>query len=366
MVAMSLAVAGRAAGPEGEPPTRGPEIASLLAPFAAEGPRSQVLVLGTVHLAQLEKRPGPESLARLRAHLAKFRPSAICVEHLPAHDLAEMDALGGKYREVAEMFAKDDLAIGKLVRRRLGCSRVEPARRADEHLLDSSKLTPETRVRLVADLLAAYDAPTALLQWSYVSPAVRARTDLLPARVRRFLDDRLASPNETSTLAVPLARELGLARLISVDSQWDGARLIKEPERLVEEAFSHPLRKAIATEDVYADQRRRTEAAVGAGDLLPVYLHINSPAYAAKDVMAQWAPWLRMRLASGLDRTRYGNWEARNLHIAANLGDATTPPGSQRVLVVIGVAHKPFLDDALSRLASVKLVHLRDLVGGTE
>ena len=353
MVAMSLAVAGRAAGPEGEPPTREPEIASLLGPLAAEGSRSQVLVLGTVHLAQLEKRPGPESLARLRAHLAKFRPGAICVEHLPAHDLAEMDALGGKYREVAEMFAKDDLAIGKLVRRRLGCSRVEAARRAEEHLRDLSKLTPETRVRLVADLLAAYDAPTALLQWSYVSPAVRARTDLLPARARRFLDDRLASPNEISTLADPLARELGLARLI------------KEPEALVEVAFSHPLRKAIATEEVYADQRRRTEAAVGAGDLLPLYLHINSPAYAAKDVLAQWAPWLRMRLASGLDRTRYGNWEARNLHIAANLADVTTPPGSERVLVVFGVAHKPFLDDVLKRLARVKLVHLRDLVEGT-
>ncbi|MHB8799196.1 MAG: DUF5694 domain-containing protein [Thermoanaerobaculia bacterium] len=366
MVATSLAIAGRSVGREGEPPTREPEIASLLGPLAAEGPRSQVLVLGTVHLARLEQRPGPDSLARLLAHLAKFRPGAICIEHLPAHDLAEMDALGGKYREVAGMFAKDDLAIGKLVRRRLGCSRAEAARRADERLRDSSKLMPETRVRLVADLLAAYDAPTALLQWSYVPPAVRARTDLLPAQVRRFLDDRLASPNETSTLAVPLARELGLARLVSVDSQWDGARLLEEPEPLVEEAFSHPLRKAIATEEVYADQRRRTEAAVGAGDLLPLYLHINSPAYAARDVMAQWAPWLRMHLASGLDRTRYGNWEARNLHIAANLVDVTTPPGSERVLVVIGVAHKPFLDDVLGRLVSVKLLQLRDLVAGTE
>lgn len=362
---VSLAATARAAAPEVEPQTQEPAISTLLGPLAAEAPRSEVLVLGTVHLAQLKARPRPEALERLHALLARFGPTVICVEHLSGHDISAMDALGGTYRQVAEMFAKDDLRYGKLLRRRLGCSREQAVLRATELLAHAPNLGPLSRARLVAFLLAAYDVPSALLQWSYLPDAVRAKTGTLPARVKQFLDESLASPNETSALAVPLGREVKLQRLAPVDSQWDGARLLLEPAPKLEEAFGHPLRKAIAAEGVYTDKDRRTEAAIRAGDLLPLYLHINSPEFAAMDVVAQWGPWLRMNLASGLDRYRYGNWEARNMHVVANIVDAAASPRAERVLVVIGVAHKPYLEDVLRRLASVKIVQLRGLAGSS-
>ena len=79
--------------------------------------------------------------------------------------------------------------------------------------------------------------------------------------------------------------------------------------------------------------------------------------------MAQWSPWLRMRLASGVDRLRYGNWESRNARIVANLTDVSSSPRPERVLLVIGAAHKPFVEDLLGRLVHVRLVSFADLAG---
>lgn len=348
----TLATAANAADP--------PDIPRLLGPFAQDGARTDVLVLGTVHLAQDGQPLDRDRLRPVLEALQRFRPTVICVEHLVARDIEDMAARGGSFRRVAEMFAQGDIEHGRRVRRRLGLSRRSASARAEALLLRET-LPDASRRELVALLLAAYEAPSALLHWSLL-PADARRPDAgLPADVVRHLDRGLASPNEIASLAVPLARASRLRRLVSVDSQWDGARLLQEPEPAIEEAFGHPLKRDILQAGIYLEQGRLAKEAPG-DSLLSLYRFINSPEYGAEDAVAQWSPWLRMGLASGVDRLRYGNWESRNARIVANLTDVTSSPRSERVLLLIGVAHKPFVEDLLRRLAHVRVTPFEALM----
>lgn len=337
-----------------------PDVPRLLGPFAGDGPRSEVLVLGTAHLRGLGEGLRRESLAPVIATLGRFRPTVVCVEHLPARDIAEMDERGGAYRQVAEMFAADDLRYGRLLRRALKASREAARARAEELLSRSGSLDAAARRDLVGWLVAAYEVPTALLHWSALPPEARRPGARLPEEVVRWLDRSVASPNETSSVAIPVARAAGLSRLVSVDSQRDGARILSQPEPAVEEAFGHPLKKSGMDSAIYREQRKLTGEGAG-GSLLPLYRFLNSPAYGAEDAVAQWSPWLRMRLSSGVDRLRYGNWESRNARIVANLTDVTASARPERVLFLVGVAHKPFVEDLLRRLVHVKVARFEDL-----
>lgn len=348
------------APPEPEAPARtGPDVPGLLGPFAEEGPRSEVLVLGTVHLGDVGEGLRRESLAPVLSALERFRPTAVCVEHLPARDIAEMDARGGAFRDVARMFAAADLRYGRLLRRLLKTSREASSARAEALLARSSSLDAAARRDLVAWLVAAYEVPTALLHWSALPPEARRPGARLPEEVVRWLDRSVASANEISSIAIPVARAAGLSRLVSVDSQWDGPRILLQPEPAVEEAFGHPLKKSGMDAAVYREQRKLTEEAAS-GSLLPLYRFLNSAGFGSEDAVAQWSPWLKMHLASGVDRLRYANWESRNARMVANLTDVTASTRAERVLFLVGVAHKPFVEDLLRRLVHVKVASFED------
>lgn len=339
-------------------PTSAPTIRSILGPFAAETSPTEVLVLATPHLAELPGGVRPEALQPLLRLLSRFRPTAICVEHLPGRDIRAMDALGGTYRQVAEMFASADLRLGRRMGRLTRRSPEASFARAEPLLSGGAPLDAPRRRRLVADLAAALELPSALLQWSYLPEESRRPGPDLPKDVTELLRKRLRSTNEIESLAIPLARGAGLQRLFSVDSQWDGARILREPEPMLEEAFGHPLHEAARALGPQEEQRRLTEEGMRSGNLLPLYLFINGPDFAARDVLAQWSPWLRTRLSSGVDRLRYGNWEARNARIVAHVADASVSTQPGRVLLVIGAAHRPFVEEQLRTLVGLRVLSL--------
>jgi len=343
------------------PADGGVDVPRLLGPLAKERPRSAVLVLGTAHLADLGERLRRESLAPVISALERFRPTVICVEHLPARDIVEMDARGGAFREVARMFAADDLRFGRDLRTLLRCSREDASARAEALLDRSASLDAASRRDLVGHLVAANESPTAFLHWAALPAEARRPGPRLPAEVVRWLDRSVASPNEISSIAIPLALSAGLSRLVSVDSQWDGPRVLTQPQAALEEAFGHPLKTSGRDAAIYGEERKLAEAAAG-GSLLPLYRFLNSPAYGTGDVVSQWGPWLRMHLASRVDRLRYGNWEARNARMVANLADVTASTRAERVLFLVGVAHKPFVEELLRRLVHVEVASFEELV----
>ncbi|HCW51502.1 MAG TPA: hypothetical protein DGR79_05480 [Clostridiales bacterium] len=108
------------------------------------------------------------------------------------------------------------------------------------------------------------------------------------------------------------------------------------------------------------EQDRQLQAYMEQGNLLPFYLDLNSAAR-LDQITEQWRVFFRTRFPSGLDRARVAMWEVRNLHMAATIRKITALNPGGRMLVIVGAAHKPFLDAYLHSLADIELVHLADL-----
>jgi hypothetical protein len=350
--------------PRESEPTVGDPIDHVLGPRVTPGFQSQVLVLGTLHLSGEGGRLEPGHLASLLDLLERFEPTRIAVESLTAHEvalLAELEAEDPAAAQVLDMFARAPLTAGRTMQGALGLDRSAAGRLARAPLEDGgSSLTDGQRLALVGWFLAAYELNSAVLQWSYLSPESRRRDQTLPAEIRDLLDRRLESANEVITLASALARRLGLQRLYSVDSQYDGVRTLSAPEGALETLFSDPLRGELRDREWAARGDSVKDAAFGAGDLLPLYRWMNGQEYQRGD-LTQWNWLFEGRHPDGLDRFRYAMWELRNIRQATHIMDVAASGRPERVLVVVGASHKPHLDRVLGAHLSVRTVQLADL-----
>ncbi len=361
-------------GPESLPPDTflepGPPavdaIDHVLAPRVTPGFQSQVLVLGTLHLAAEGGRLEPGHLASLLDLLERFEPTRIAVEALTADEvalLAELEAEDPAAAQVLDMFGRRTLDAGRTMRRVLDVDRVTADRQARTILQDRGpSLTDATRLELVGWLLAANELHSAVLQWSYLSPETRDGDRTLPDEIRTLLDSRLESANEVVTVASALARRLGLQRLYSIDSQYDGVRTLSAPREAREALFSDPGREELFDWVGAARVDSLREEAFAAGDLLPIYRFMNGPEYPSWD-LTQWNWLFEGRHPQGLDRFRYAMWEVRNLRQATHIVDVAASGRPERVLAVVGASHKAYLDRLLGAHLSVRTVQLADLEG---
>ncbi len=332
--------------------------ASSLDPAA----RTQILVLGTPHLSTLEKPLNPKALDSLLDVLVAFRPRVVAVEAMPAWSVSDMDRRKGHFTAILEQFAAQRLAIGRIAQAETKLS-AEAAQVESRRLLEALSRDSESRERVRAILvcLAGYEETCALLQWSYLPETVRADTDLLPISIRTHLSKSLAGTNEISAIGVRVASQLGLSSISDIDDQREGDRLLDFAPALTKELESNPAYRAVADSTTYRESDRRFRESAEKNDLLPYYLWLNAVEYQRADLETQWGLFFRTRLPSGLDRARVALWEVRNLLMVANIREASAGHPGGRVLVVVGVAHKPFLDAYLSQMTDVALVDLKDI-----
>jgi len=340
----------------------GESIVSLLRPLAKEGARTQVLVLGTPHLRTLGKQFKAAGLERLLAILAGFKPDLVCVEALSGEAVACLTTqTDPASKTILEAFASRQVRLGKTAQGLLRCTSAEAAARAAELLKARERLDEEARSRLILHLLAAFDECSAMLHWSAASAKVQA---LLAKQVPEFdqsVRTQLGTADEIGALAVPLAARLKLPKITAVDDHYDDLVLQSVPPADLEAVAKHPLFPETVNASIYRDSEKTLEEANRQGDLARAYALLNSRAYMTQDVATQWGFFFKTRLPSGVDRRRYALWEARNLKIAANIACAASSVIGGRVLVIIGAAHKPFLDDYLSRSVLLEMRQLDDL-----
>lgn len=313
--------------------------------------RTQILVLATPHLRALACLT-PDMAQPLIDTLVAWRPDIVAVEALPGASVAALVARSDRFAENMRPFTRMAVEAGSLARAGL---RID-LNSARAELEDASE---EGRRALL--LAIVYDYPSAVLAWSKLSPTQRARS-AVPTALQAKFEETLTANNEIYSIAVPVARVLGLPRLALVDDFFG-----EEAYAAKIEAFSREIRgnrevERVASAPFYADSDQRLAATCGSPPkLLAYYRWMNTRDYARADIALQWGVWFRTRLRSGLDRARYAGWEARNLAIAANIRKESSLHPGKRVLVVYGAAHKPFLDTYLAQLADVDVVQLGDL-----
>lgn len=316
------------------------------------GPPAQVLVLGTVHLGGMPKDFEPASLDAVLDRLAAFRPDLITIEALSGEecDLAARHpaVYGADYcRDTDAARAATGLDVPAAiaeVRKALEAWPAQPA--------------PAERRRLASLFLAANDRASAYVQWLRLPEAERRAGDGLDAALVAVLGEVAASNNENYLVAARLAARLGLERVHAVDNHTGDSIDVADTQ-----AFGEAVQEAwSAGGAAFKALREREEALSRGADLLPLYRHINSPAYLRGHADVNVRAPMRSRSPQRYPQMWVAGWEIRNLRMVASIRAAFRERPGARVLSIVGVGHKPWFDAWLGQLQGVAIVSAAEVL----
>ncbi|RJG27652.1 DUF5694 domain-containing protein [Massilia cavernae] len=310
------------------------------------GPRSQVLVLGTVHLSGMPPGFNPAALDGVLDRLAAFRPDIITIEDESGEECDLAARHPAKYGP--DYCAPTDAAM-----KATGLDVPAALTEVDKTLKAwPAQPTPAQRRRLAASFLAANDHASAYVQWLQLPVAERRAGDSLNDALVETLV-RIAKRNDESyQLAARLAARLGLPRVHATDNHT-GDR-IDVPDI---KAFVKSIEGAWAAGGAALKEREKHSKTLSqAADLLPLYRYLNTPEglqiYAEANVSAA----MRAKSAEGYPQIWAAGWEIRNLRMVANIRETFRERRGARVLSIVGVSHKPWFDDWLGQLQGVDVV----------
>ncbi|MEE2526508.1 DUF5694 domain-containing protein [Hyphobacterium sp. HN65] len=321
-----------------------------------DGQPTQYVVLGTSHLSAAEGFD-PAWLTPLLDRLESWAPDVIVVESLPGWQIETLQARSAEYPDVAATFGRTALAMAEAVS-------LEPRPLRREALAEAMQIAesdpdPSDRRRAIALFAAALEPDSAALQWSYLDPAERQPGNGVSAGLADQLDMRLSSMNERTTIGIALARRLNLARLHSLDDHQDKDLFL---DSVFQEELSNHVPALMQSEALQAFLETQDFSFDGPGSVMEIYRWMNSPAYRELDVRGQWLSFLALP-SNGLGRDRVAMWEIRNLGMASNARRAAIGRPGARILIIVGAAHRPWLEDYLSRMTDVEIVPSESLLG---
>lgn len=318
------------------------------------GAVNEVLVLGTPHLSNLDDAFRPAMLTPLLERLAAWRPTAIATEDLSGLQCDSLRRYPSRYAETVEKYCGNTAAANAAVGLDVPAANAE----AERLLADwPAQPTSAQRRRLAAVFLAAGEYGSALVQWLRLEPQDRTAQDGLNDALVRALNRIKDEQNETYLIAAPLAAQLGLERLWSVDDHSadtpDGA----DPAEV--EAYGAAIMGAWDNPASHArratDERLRSAMAQPDG-VLQMYRTYNAPDQPALAYQSDFGAALTEPSPQGFGRRYVGFWETRNLRMVANMRDVLGRYPGTRMLTIVGAAHKGYYEAYLDQMHDVRVV----------
>lgn len=216
--------------------------------------------------------------------------------------------------------------------------------------------TPPQRRRLAALFAAAGDPASALIQWWRLERAERVPDDNAP----QLLVEQLATyetparRNEDYLIAARLAVRLRLERVFPMDDQSDD--VAEDFDANFAALTSEAWYGAMLKDPRFAPLREASKHLNTPDEALATYRMLNTPAAGRSDADFQWLGMINRPSPHGVGRARVGAWETRNLRMAANIREVAARMPGKRVLVIVGSAHKPWLDAYLDMMGDVQIV----------
>ncbi|PXX41625.1 DUF5694 domain-containing protein [Undibacterium pigrum] len=316
------------------------------------GPRAQVLVLGTVHLNSMPASFKPASLDGVLDKLAKFKPEIITIETESGEE-CDMAA-----RHVAR-YGADYCASVEVARLATGLDAPAAMLEANKMLKAwPTQATAAQRRRLAALFMASYDMASAYVQWLQLPETERRAGDGLNEALVEKLIQTSKSNNENYQIAARLAARLGLQRVYAVDNHT-GDRIdvpdIKAFVRAIENAWA-------AGSTLLKEWEKREAELSGATDLLPLYRYISEPEGLRIYAEANVVPAMRAKSPEAYPQMWVAGWEIRNMRMVANIRETFRERPGARVLSVVGLSHKPWFDSWLGQMQGVDIVNAADVL----
>jgi hypothetical protein len=313
------------------------------------GPRTQVLVLGSVHLSQGgPERFDPAALEPVLRRLAAYRPDIVTIEALSGETCETM-----RHRAVDASSVEDYCPDVAPAQAALGIDTWTALDQVDATLAAwPGEPTPAQRRHLAALFLASGDPSSAMVQWWQLPEAERRAGDGLDDALVQALRKRESSRNENVQVAARLAARLGLQRVYPVDDHTGDSFDIDD-----EAAFGTAVQQAWSGASAEAlRSRERGDALHKAGDMLATYRMVNAPDALRLAVASDFGQAMDDPSPRLYGRQYVGGWETRNLRMVANVRATFRQRPAVRVLCVVGASHKPWFDDLLGMMQGVDIV----------
>lgn len=321
------------------------------------GEPTQVLVLATPHLSGAPEGFDPAVLEPLLARLVAFHPDAIAIEALPGRNIAQMWQYRETYPEVAHNYGNRAMVLASLARAGVDLDMPDAEAEVRRTLAGwPASPTAEQRRRLAALLAASGDPASALVQWWRIEPSERIADDNVPPLlVEQFATyDTPARRNENYLIAARMAVRLGLERVYPMDDQSDDAG--PDFEARMAAFMEEPWLQALLSSASFTRLREASQHLSTPDETLATYRMLNSRQAGRTDADGQWLNMINRPSPHDVGRTRVAAWETRNLRMAANIREVASWTPGGRVLVIVGSAHKPWLDAYLGMMTDVRVV----------
>ncbi|MDB5756438.1 MAG: hypothetical protein JWR56_2866 [Massilia sp.] len=316
------------------------------------GPRSQVLVLGTMHLNGMPAGFNPASLDGVLNRLAAFRPDIITIETESGEECDLAARHPAKY-------GPDYCAPTDAAKAATGLDVPAAIAEVNKTLKAwPAQPTPAQRRRLAALFLAANDTASAYVQWLQLPEAERRAGDSLNAALVEMLGRIATRNNENYQLAARLAARLGLQRVHAVDNHT-GDRIDVADIK----AFVRGIEAAWAAGRAELNEREKLQQALSqAPDLLPLYRYVNDPEGLRVSADVNVRASMRAKSPEGYPQIWVAGWEIRNLRMVANIRETFRERPGARVLSIVGASHKPWFDGWLGQLQGVDIVDVAEVL----
>ncbi|OJH42951.1 hypothetical protein BON30_05975 [Cystobacter ferrugineus] len=320
----------------------------------AEGKPNEVMVLGTAHLKYLPAAFKPENLKLLNERLLAWKPRIIATENLSGTQCAYMRQYPQRYKDSIASYCGWDPAPA-----RAATGLDVPAATAEAARLLAAwpaSPAPAQRRRLAAVFLAGGEPVSALVQWLRLPKAERRAGDGLDATLVAALENRRigrGARGEDNLLAAPLAAALGLERVVSMDDHTADSPDAdpKAAGEAIAKAWDNPSVAKIRQLD------EQLHARVGdAEGVMEMYRTLNDRGRARLMFDGDFGAALEEPSPRQYGRGYVSYWETRNLRMAANIREAIGDQPGSRTLVIVGAAHKGYLEAYLNQMHDVRIV----------
>ncbi|WP_229505379.1 DUF5694 domain-containing protein [Massilia mucilaginosa] len=212
---------------------------------------------------------------------------------------------------------------------------------------------PAQRRKLASLLLAGGEPASALVQWLRLPGDERRAGDGLDENLVTILTGLMQRPDEHYRIAAVLAARRGHERVHPVDDHTAdspdadpkaaGAAIAKAWDNRYTAAR---MRRANALES-------RLDTPAGA---LSMYRAYNAPGAALETFRSDFGAALEEPSPQRFGRGYVAYWETRNLRMASNIRGVMSARPGMRVLVVVGAAHKAYLEACLGQMHDVRIV----------
>lgn len=327
---------------------------------AQEGPITQILTIGSTHLAQLERKPADGDLDDVLAKLAKFKPDIITHEGISGDQCEHLRAFKARYPDMWSTYCwgTDDVEMAT------GLTVAAALAEIDRTLASWPKTpTAVQRRGLIRLFLAANDRPSAYVQWLQLAPAERKEGDGIDATLLKIMVEAAGKRNETYMIASKLAAMMGLQRVYAVDDHTaDSIDGLAGPGYMpaIRAMWKRPNTPEI--EAKFAEYEKLQNAATTAPAMLDFYRALNSPAMQIAFVNGDFRKALQDKTPELYGRQYVAWYETRNLRMVANIRAAFANQPGAHVLNVVGASHKAYYDAYLNMMSDVKIVDAAEIL----